>query len=411
MKPFASIDELLKQNRAGYTLPQDLYVSQEAFDFDTQVMLKSVWLYACTAAHVKKPGDYFLFELANNSVVITRGRDGEIRAFYNTCTHRGAKLCDAQKGNMPRISCPYHFWTFGLDGKLISARGMPEGFDKAEHGLREVALENVGGLLFVCLSDNPPPIDRVKADVSEKLKLYNVDKLKVAAQSDLIDHANWKLVMENNRECYHCPSNHPELLNSLSGDGFGKGNPEDGVAAGTTCSVDDQVEKWTALGIPSDLVEFPDGWWHRIARIGLANGALSQTLDGQPASKKLIWNIDHPEPTSLSIWTHPNSWHHFCCDHVISFSVLPISPDQTLVRTSWLVHEDAVEGVDYTVENLTSVWNATNLQDRKLAELNHAGIATDGYRQGMYAEEENLVDAFKTFYVERSAAALAAQQR
>ncbi|HZV10035.1 MAG TPA: RHO alpha subunit C-terminal catalytic domain-containing protein, partial [Novosphingobium sp.] len=261
---------------------------------------------------------------------------------------------------------------------------------------------------FVCLADNPPPIDRVKADIGAQLGLYNVGKLKVAAQSDLIDNANWKLVMENNRECYHCASNHPELLNSLSGDGFGKGNPEDGVAAGADADVGDEIARWKDLGIHHDLVEFPDNWWHRIARIGLANGSLSQTLNGQPASQKLIWNVDHAEPTSLSIWTHPNSWHHFCCDHVITFSVLPIAPDKTLVRTSWLVHEDAVEGEDYTVENLTAVWNATNQQDRKLAELNHAGIATDGYRPGMYALEENLVDAFKTFYVEKAQAALGA---
>ncbi|EGD58278.1 Rieske (2Fe-2S) domain-containing protein [Novosphingobium nitrogenifigens DSM 19370] len=405
MQNFDSIAELLNQDRRGYTLPQGLYTSEEAFRFDTEVMLKKVWLYACTVAHVKKPGDYFVFDLANNSVIITRGRDGEIRAFYNTCTHRGAKLCEAQKGSMARVMCPYHFWTFGLDGKLIVARGMPEGFDKAQHGLREVALENVGGLIFICLADNPPPIDRAKADISEAIALYDLSKLKVAAQDDLYDQANWKLVMENNRECYHCESNHPELLNSLNGAGFGRGNPEEGLSEDTD-AVAKETAHWKELGIYRDLIEFPDNWWHRVARLGLAHGAVSQTLDGKPASKKLIWPIDHAEPTSISVWTHPNSWHHFMCDHVVSFSVVPVGPDKTLVRTTWLVHEDAVEGEDYTVENLTAVWKATNQQDRKLAELNHAGIGTDGYRPGLYAVEENLVDAFKTFYVEQSKLAL-----
>ncbi len=123
MQSFDAIGQMLAQTRAGYTLPQGLYVSEEAFAFDTQVMLKSVWLYACTVAHVKKPGDYWVFELAHNSVIILRGRDGVIRAFYNTCTHRGSRLCDAQQGTMPRVMCPYHFWTFGLDGKLIAAAG------------------------------------------------------------------------------------------------------------------------------------------------------------------------------------------------------------------------------------------------------------------------------------------------
>ena len=412
MQSFDAIGQMLAQTRAGYTLPQGLYVSEEAFAFDTQVMLKSVWLYACTVAHVKKPGDYWVFELAHNSVIILRGRDGVIRAFYNTCTHRGSRLCDAQQGTMPRVMCPYHFWTFGLDGKLIAARGMAEGFEKSAHGLREVAIENVGGLLFICLAQNPPPIDRVRADLAPALALYNLDKLKLAHQEDLVDHANWKLVMENNRECYHCEANHPELLNSLTGDGFGRDIPEEGACGPQVDdhAADAQIARWKALGIDHDLVEFPDGWWHRIARLGLANGALSQTLDGQPASKKLIWDLPKPEPTSLSVWTQPNSWHHFCCDHVVTFSLTPLAADRTLLRTSWLVHEDAVEGEDYTIDNLAAVWRATNRQDGELASRNHAGIKTDGYRPGPYAQEEGLVDAFKSFYVGRAGAALGLEQ-
>ena len=402
MMNFDAIGELLSRNRVGYTLPQALYISDEVYAFDTQVMLKSVWLYACTVAHVKKAGDYFVFNLADNSIIILRGRDGEIRAFYNTCTHRGGRLCEVQSGSTPRVMCPYHSWTFGLDGKLLAARGMPDGFDKNDWNLRPVALENIGGLLYLCLADDPPPIDRAKADIEAQIGIYGLDRLKVAAQDEIIENANWKLVMENNRECYHCDNNHPELLVSLGGDGFGKSGPDDGV--------DVQVQHWQAMGIHHDLIEFPDNWWHRVVRLGLANGSVSQTLDGLPASSKLIWPFDRAESTSLSVWTQPNAWHHFCCDHVMTFSVTPVGANRTLLRSSWLVHEDALEGEDYTVENLTAVWRATNAQDRKLAELNHAGISTDGYRQGMYALEEGLVDAFKTFYVERSVAAIAAIQ-
>ncbi|WP_428027475.1 aromatic ring-hydroxylating oxygenase subunit alpha [Altererythrobacter sp.] len=393
---------MFARNRNGYTLPQDLYVSREAYVFDTQVMLKSVWLFACTVAHVKNPGDWYRFDMANNSVIIVRGKDEEIRAFYNTCTHRGAQLCGDTQGRVPRFTCPYHSWAFGLDGKLMAARNMPDGFDKSEHGLHPVAIENVAGLLFICLADNPPPIDRVREDVGQQVGLYNLDRLKVAYQDDLIENANWKLTMENNRECYHCDSNHPELLNSLSGDGFGDGSPEDGLGADVAAF----VALWKERGFHRDLIEFPDNWWHRVARLGLAKGAVSQTLDGTPASSKLIWDFDEPAPTSLSVWTHPNSWHHFCCDHAITFSVVPIAPDKTLLRTSWLVHEDAIELEDYTVENLTAVWRETNLQDSRLAEINHRGIATDGYRQGMYAREEYLVESFKNFYVECSLSAL-----
>jgi glycine betaine catabolism A len=411
MSRFDPIADLLAMDRTGHTLPRELYVGDDAFRFDTQMMLKSVWLYACTVAHVKNPGDYFTFELAHNSVIIVRGRDMQVRAFWNGCRHRGARICLDQKGRAPRLMCPYHQWTYGLDGKLLAARSMAADFDKAEHGLNPVALENIGGLIFVCLDDNPPPIDRVKADISKQIAVYDLDKLKVAVQDDYIEDANWKLVMENNRECYHCDAGHPELVSVLGTYGFGKGLPEDGEAD----IVDDRDydalvaakrDAWRALGIDHDLIEFPDGWWHRIARLALANGAVTQSIDGKLACRKLIGPFKEPETSSLSVWTQPNSWHHFCCDHVVTFSLTPIGPDKTLLRTSWLVHEDAVAGVDYEPDQLAALWRTTNMQDGHFSMINHRGIANDGYAQGPYAVEEKLVEDFKDFYVAASRAAL-----
>jgi Rieske 2Fe-2S family protein len=219
-------------------------------------------------------------------------------------------------------------------------------------------------------------------------------------------------VMENNRECYHCDANHPELVSCLGNSGFGKGLPEDGNAeAATLVHNAAKRAEWQALGIDHDLIEFPDHWWHRVARLALANGAVSQTLDGQVASQKLLGPFKTPETSSLSIWTEPNNWNHFCCDHVLTFSLTPQAADKTLLRTSWLVHEDAVEGIDYQVENLTAVWRATNLQDGYLGSLNHQGILTDGYRQGRYAPEEKLVEHFKEYYVGQSLAALERTRR
>ncbi len=402
MLHLASVANWLSNDRKGHTLPRGLYVSDEAFAFDTQVMLKSVWLYACTVAHVKNAGDYFVFELAGNSIIILRGRDNEVRAFWNSCRHRGAKICLEQSGRAPRLMCPYHQWTYGLDGKLLAARSMAEDFDKADHGLNPVALENVGGLIFICLSDNPPPIDRVKADIVDQIAVYDLEKLKVAVQDDYIEDANWKLVMENNRECYHCDVGHPELISVLGTTGFGKDAPADDY-------LETKRAEWQALGIDHDVIEFPDGWWHRIARLALANGAVTQSIDGKLACQKLIGPFKAPETSSLSVWTQPNSWHHFCCDHVVTFSLTPIGPDKTLLRTSWLVHEDAVEGVDYNPDHLAALWRATNVQDGHFSMVNHQGIANDGYVQGPYAVEENLVEDFKDFYVDRAKAALKAE--
>jgi Rieske 2Fe-2S family protein len=351
---------------------------------------------------VKNAGDYFVFELAGNSIIILRGRDDEVRAFWNSCRHRGAKICLEQSGRAPRLMCPYHQWTYGLDGKLLAARSMAEDFDKADHGLNPVALENVGGLIFICLSDNPPPIDRVKADIADQIAVYDLEKLKVAVQDDYIEDANWKLVMENNRECYHCDVGHPELISVLGTTGFGKDAPADDY-------LEAKRAEWQALGIDHNVIEFPDGWWHRVARLALANGAVTQSIDGKLACQKLIGPFKAPETSSLSVWTQPNSWHHFCCDHVVTFSLTPIGPEKTLLRTSWLVHEDAVEGVDYNPDHLAALWRATNVQDGHFSMVNHQGIANDGYVQGPYAVEENLVEDFKDFYVDRAKAALKAE--
>ncbi len=412
MSRFEPIAQLLASDRKGLSLPRDLYVSEEAFQFDTQVMLKSVWLYACTVAHVKNPGDYFVFEVAHNSIIIIRGRDNEVRAFWNSCRHRGARICQEQRGRAPRLTCPYHQWTYGLDGALIAARSMAEDFDKKEHGLAPVALENVSGLIFICMDDNPPAIDRVKADIVDQIAVYDLERCKVAVQDNYLEDANWKLVMENNRECYHCDAGHPELISVLGTYGFGKGLPEDGEAdvvddSAFDAMVDAKRDQWKAMGIFRDLIEFPDGWWHRVARLPLANGAVTQSIDGKLASKKLIGPFTEPETSSLSVWTQPNSWHHFCCDHVVTFSLTPVAAGKTLLRTSWLVHEDAVEGVDYDPDHLAALWRATNTQDGHFSMLNHQGISTDGYQQGPYAVEEKLVEDFKDFYVDRAKAALA----
>ena len=412
MSRFEPVDQWLRQDRQGHSLPRGLYVSQEAFAFDTEVMLKSVWLYACTVAHVKNPGDYFVFEVAHNSIIIVRGRDGDVRAFWNSCRHRGARICQDQRGRTPRLMCPYHQWTYGLDGALLAARSMSPGFDKKDHGLSPVALENVGGLIFICMSETPPPINGVKADIIDQIAVYDLDRMKVAVQDNYIEDANWKLVMENNRECYHCDVGHPELISVLGTYGFGKGLPEDGEADVVDDHAFDAIveakrAEWKALGIFRDLIEFPDGWWHRIARLPLANGALTQSIDGKLACKKLIGPFTAPESSSLSVWTQPNSWHHFCCDHVVTFSLTPVAADKTLLRTSWLVHEDAVEGVDYDPDHLAARWRTTNTQDGYFSSINHLGISTDGYVSGPYAVEEKLVDDFKSFYVDRARDALA----
>ncbi len=208
-------------------------------------------------------------------------------------------------------------------------------------------------------------------------------------------------MIENNRECLHCPSNHPELLVPLYSSGFGKGLDKDNIQADERRfqeALQDKEREWEDLGLPYELIEFPDGLWFRAVRLPLANQCTSHTLKPEHACKRLLGNFKKPEGSGLSLWTHPNSWNHFLTDHIVTFAVFPLSVDRTLVRTKWLVAADAVEGVDYDLDNLTMVWTQTNAQDQSLAEGAYRGICSGGYRPGPLADEEYLVKQFLSWY-------------
>jgi len=414
MKMNDIIKNSVESHTTGYCLPQKLYTSREAFEFDIEHIFKKSWIHAGTVADVKKKGDFRVVEIDNNSIIIVRGQDNEVRAFHNSCRHRGAKICVEEKGNKPKLVCSYHQWVYEPDGELILATGMGKSFNCKGLGLNPVALESIGGLLFINLADEPNMVElqQMKEELEPYAAFYQLDKLKVAHESDLIEEANWKFVVENNRECNHCSSNHPELLRVWPPYGVGFGWPDN---AEEKASIEKELNDayaskepvWNEMGMPYKLLELDDNRWYRAARMLLTKGAVTQSMDGQLSVKKLLPPFTEPENSSLSMWTHPNAWLHFTCDHVLSTSVMPLAENKTLVRTRWLVREDAVEGVDYDIDNLTHTWNQTNLQDRQLAEITHAGVLSDGYTPGPYSDgSESLLQHFTEWYVDKLKEAL-----
>jgi Rieske 2Fe-2S family protein len=279
---------------------------------------------------------------------------------------------------------------------------MSTGFPTEDFGLNPIEVAVIGGLIYVCLTA-PAPVDieEVRSRLAPYLAPYELPKTKIACQKDIIEACNWKLVIENNRECLHCPSNHPELLVPLYSYGFGKGLDKNNAQASEQRfqeTLNEKEREWESLGLPYELQEFPDGLWFRTVRLPLANQCISHTLKPEHACKKLLGNFKRPEGSGLSLWTHPNSWNHFLSDHIVTFAVFPLSEDRTLVRTKWLVAADAVEGVDYDLENLTKVWTQTNAQDQSLAEGAYRGICSGGYMPGPLADEEYLVKQFLSWY-------------
>ena len=413
----ARILELMRGRKPGHSLEAPFYTDSGLFATDMAMIFGRHWLCVGVEPDLAEPGDAMTVDVGPWSVVIVRDDDMAIRAFHNVCRHRGARLVQEPKAVVGNLVCPYHSWTYGLDGRLLFADHMGPDFDKSCHGLKPVALRSIGGLLFICLAEHPPAdIDDMAAALAPYLAPHDVANCKVAHQVDLVEACNWKLTLENNRECYHCAANHPELTIPLFANGFGFAPDETDAAAQEDARrydrlVAESCERWKAAGIPgAELEHLADcitGF--RTQRLPIDQAGESQTLDTRVASRKLLGRLTDPRLGGLSMWTQPNSWHHFMSDHVVTFCVLPLDAGHTLVRTKWLVHKEAVEGVDYDLDNLTAVWNATNAQDAALVERAQQGVANPSYEPGPYSIfTEGMVEKFMLWYLGRLSAHIAA---
>jgi Rieske 2Fe-2S family protein len=392
------IRTLLSKRRQGFSLPRDFYVDEEIFAADMQAVFATDWLFACNVAEIKRPGDYLTMEIGSDSIIILRNRDGEVNAFFNTCRHRGSRIRPNETGRVNRLVCPYHQWVYELDGRLLNARQMPPDFDASGYHLKPVRVEVICGMVYVSLAENPPSLERYRKAVTPYIAPHQPDRTKVAFTSTIVEAANWKLVIENNRECYHCAGNHPELLVTLVEFAL----PDDAAATNAFKGLMDRsTARWDAHGLPHRPAD--GGIEFRCIRLPFNEGAVSFTMDGKPACNKLLGDFIDPDLGSVRMFRVPNNWNHFLSDHIIHFRVLPLSANRTEVRTTWLVHEDAVEGVDYDIQRLTEVWTATNDQDRILAENNHKGIRSSAYEPGPYAPSEFMLNNFSEWYAGKMA--------
>lgn len=370
----------LDQCKTGYSLPQAFYGDANIYADELQAVFFNEWLFVANGCELPEAGDYLTLTIDTAPVLVVRDHAGDIHAFHNSCRHRGSRLCEDERGHANNIVCPYHQWTYDLDGKLVAARHMEEDFNRDDWPLKSIHLQMMHGMIYICLSDTPPDFEKFRKTVSPYIAPHAPERTKIAFESTIIEDANWKLVIENNRECYHCAGAHPELLASL----VEMALPDD-QRNGEEFEIMREKEKvWGALGLPYEPVD--GGFEFRCIRLPFRKGATSMTLDGALGCKKLLGELTEPDLGSVRLFRAPHNWHHFLSDHIIHFRVLPLGPNKTEVRTTWLVHEDAIDGWDYNPERLSEVWLATNEQDRKLAEENHRGIRSPAYMPGLYSK-------------------------
>lgn len=388
-----TVFDLIAQRKPWHSLPGALYSSESVYRQDLEQIWHKDWIFAGHTFEITKPGQYFTLQIGDYPVAVVRGKDGQVRAFHNACRHRGAKICEADHGKVAKMVCPYHKWTYELDGNLLFAGNMGQDFDKSQYNLKSVHCEIVDTYIYVCVAAKAPDFEGFRKAVSPFVAPHYLENCKVAFESNIVEKGNWKLVFENNRECYHCDGSHPELLHSFV----------DNLSVGGISGEDDPElsaywAKCESAGLPSRLVMDINGQF-RMTRIPLSSGAVSYTMDGKPAVAGRLDKTSEADIGALLYFHYPSTWNHFLGDHALSFRVLPISATQTLVTTKWLVPETAVEGVDYDIDRLTKVWIATNDQDRTLVEGTQRGVTSPSYEPGPYSETaETGVCQFDDWY-------------
>jgi Rieske 2Fe-2S family protein len=351
--------------RDAKTLPQKYFVSPEVFDEEQEKIFARHWMLVGRQREIRRPGDYFVREVSGESVIIVSDKAGDARGFYNVCRHRGTRLCEEASGHTGAIQCPYHAWTYGLDGRLIGAPHMDEvrGFNRDDYSLHPVNIGVWEGFVFVNLAEDASPLEEWLAPLSGKFSHWNLTNLRSTKRVEYDVRANWKLMFENYAECYHCPGVHPQLQ---------KVSPYDSAE--------------------NDLTEGPFlGGFMKI------NAGKSLTMSGN-ACAAFVGEIENLRQVFYySIF--PNMLLSLHPEYVMVHQLWPQSPEQTLIICDWLFHPDAFIRPDFNPEDAIEFWDVTNKQDWHVCELSQQGIASRAYEPGPYSSRESIPAAWDREYL------------
>ncbi len=399
---------LVERYRPGHGLSREFYSDAEVYDAELDRIWRSGWLFAGHTCEVAEPGDYFTFMVGPDPVVVLRDDGGTIRAFYNICTHRGTLLCQQQAGRVGRaIVCPYHQWTFSRNGSLMACRGMHEGIDKSALGLQSIHVETVAGMIYVSLASKPIDFGPAREVLTAALP-HDFERAKVARAIDYEIQANWKIVWENNRECYHCDVNHPQYVKANFDNAEAEQNTETRRKALSEAAARSAVQ-WSAEGVSvthqrGGLALFPDAEnniWCSASRTVLSDGYESESMDGRRVAP-LLGKFTNPDVGTLRLRSLPNFWNHTSCDHAVTTRLLPTGQRSTQARVIWIVDRDAREGQDYQLDKLLPFWQLTSEQDWQLCEMVQRGVDSTAFRPGPLSKLwEYNVEAFFAWYLRR----------
>ncbi len=340
------------------TLKGELYTSQEIFELEKKNIFKKSWMFVAYEYDVAEPGQYITKKVEGENIIIVRGKDNGVRAFLNVCRHRGASLCSNASGKTSVLRCPYHAWNYGLDGSLI---GVPKATECSEelinndmYGLDEVNLQIWHGMLWLNFDENPEPLaNSLNAQIMERFgeletfARYDIPSLRVAHRKEYNVKANWKIIVENFQECYHCSTIHPELTSAI---------PQFRSGVGT------QNEPGAGGGFRDDLEAF--------------------SISGKGSRPMLKGLLPEDDRLYYGMTMVPHVFINLTPDHVIIHHIIPLAPDCSIVICDWLFDPEEMAKPDFEPLDAVEMFHRVNEQDFMACQWCQENMTSRAYKDG-----------------------------
>ena len=389
--------ELISKYQGSQSLPRQFYTSETVYKMDIQHYWNHSWIWVGHINQIPNVGDFFLFDYGYESVIIARDKNDTVNAFLNVCRHRGSRVCIEKSGNTRVFVCPYHAWTYELNGSLRAAREMEDNFNTAEYSLKKVNLRIFHGLIFICVADNPPNIDEGLLQLEPLVEPFEFENLKIVHSANYPVAANWKLALENYMECYHCAPAHLEYSRSHSLKDPSSANIElKNCLLKKSMDVGLSGEELHINLLESNNVEMD----FYFSRYPLFQGYKTGSKSGEKLAPLLGRLKDFDGGTSdIQIGILNNFLSY--SDHVIGYRFIPRSLQLTDIEVIWMVREDAEEGQDYNLEDLTWLWHCTSKDDERIIALNQKGVNSNHYLPGPLSNMEWGIKAFHAGYLKQ----------
>lgn len=369
----AEVAAVRRPTLEAHLLPPRVFHDPAIFAWEQEAWFAAGWVCVGREEDVARSGEYLLTEIAGESIIVVRSDDGELRAFYNVCRHRGSRVVTEPCGRLVRFQCPYHAWVYDLTGKLHQPRHTETlcDFRLDENGLIPVRLATWQGFIFLSLADDGPSLLAELDDLPEQLARYDLGGLRRARRIDYDIQANWKAIIENYEECYHCPGVHPQL-NKITPYNLGEFLPNRGPWLGSWMPVVGEYETLSMDGATHGRPEVPG----------------TRAEDRKRVYYFTVW-------PNLLLSLHP--------DYLMAHQLQPQAPDRTHIVCEWYFAADALAQPDFDPSDAIEFWDLTNRQDWHVCELQQIGTRSRAYTAGRYSAIESSVHGFDLMLADRYA--------